>query len=335
MATLVGAALVAFAAPGDPLRLQYALALAVVCAAAVLHLLDLPAGVPRQLPLARRDGGLHHRPRHRGVHQPGAEDPRRSPRGATPTSGVLAAAERLKETMASSVSTEGYFVEVIALIHSIPRANLYSVAIGVSAFLIVRLMKRYAPKIPGALVALVLLTTARRAASTSRPRASACSAPIPSGAPALTLPAIPAGRLPAAAAGRPGDRGHPPLRRPAGGPQLQQQVRLQGRRRPDAVRLRRGQPGGRLHRVAASRATAPPARRRWMPRARAASCPAWWRPGRSRWCCSSSPTCWRSCPMRPWPGSSPTRCCRSSRSTSSANCGTCGARSSGSPPSAC
>ena len=81
MATLVGAALVAFAAPGDPLRLQYALALALVCAAAVLRLLDLPAGVPRQLPLARRDGGLHHRARRRGVHQPGPEDPRRSPRG--------------------------------------------------------------------------------------------------------------------------------------------------------------------------------------------------------------------------------------------------------------
>ena len=49
--------------------------------AAVLRLLDLPAGVPRQLPLARRDGGLHHRARRRGVHQPGAEDPRRSPCG--------------------------------------------------------------------------------------------------------------------------------------------------------------------------------------------------------------------------------------------------------------
>ena len=48
--------------------------------AAVLRLLGVPAGVPRQLPLARRDGGLHHRPRHRGVHQPGPEDPRRSPR---------------------------------------------------------------------------------------------------------------------------------------------------------------------------------------------------------------------------------------------------------------
>ena len=33
MATLVGATLVAFAAPGDPLRLQYALALAVLCSA--------------------------------------------------------------------------------------------------------------------------------------------------------------------------------------------------------------------------------------------------------------------------------------------------------------
>ena len=36
MATLVGAALVAFAAPGDPLRLQYALALALLCAAIFL-----------------------------------------------------------------------------------------------------------------------------------------------------------------------------------------------------------------------------------------------------------------------------------------------------------
>jgi MFS superfamily sulfate permease-like transporter len=47
---------------------------------------------------------------------------------------------------------------VFALIHSIPSANLYSMAVGVSAFLIVRLMKRYAPKVPGALVALVSLT---------------------------------------------------------------------------------------------------------------------------------------------------------------------------------
>ena len=35
--------------------------------------------------------------------------------------------------MATSVNTEGYFVEVIAVIQSVPHANLYSVAIGVSA----------------------------------------------------------------------------------------------------------------------------------------------------------------------------------------------------------
>ena len=61
--------------------------------------------------------------------------------------------------MASSVDTEGYFVELLALLESIPRANLYSVAIGLGALVIVRLLKRYAPRVPGALVALILLTT--------------------------------------------------------------------------------------------------------------------------------------------------------------------------------
>ena len=92
--------------------------------------------------------------------------------------------------MASSVSTEGYFVEVVALVESIPRANLYSVAIGVSAFLIVRLMKRYAPRIPGALVALVLLTVVV-AVFDLPARGVGVLGAIPSGAPSLTLPAIP------------------------------------------------------------------------------------------------------------------------------------------------
>jgi SulP family sulfate permease len=104
--------------------------------------------------------------------------------------GVLAAAERLKEAMGTSVETEGYFVEVIALIQSIPHANLYSVAIGVSAFVIVRLMKRHAPRIPGALVALVLLTAA--VAWWDLPsKGVGVLGSIPSGLPTLTLPVIP------------------------------------------------------------------------------------------------------------------------------------------------
>ena len=104
---------------------------------------------------------------------------------------MLAAAEQLKETLATSVTTEGYFVEVVALIQTIPRANLYSVAIGVGAFLIVRLMKRYAPKIPGALVALVLLTTLVALLDLPAKGVAVLGNTIPSGLPALTLPAIP------------------------------------------------------------------------------------------------------------------------------------------------
>ena len=60
--------------------------------------------------------------------------------------------------MATSVDTTGYFVELIALLESIPQANLYSVAIGLGAFVIVRLLKGYLPKAPAALIALILMT---------------------------------------------------------------------------------------------------------------------------------------------------------------------------------
>jgi SulP family sulfate permease len=81
-------------------------------------------------------------------------------------------------------------VELVALADSIPRANLWSVAIGVSAFLIVRLMKRYLPRIPGALVALVLLTVIVAVFDLADKGVGVLGA-IPSGAPSLTLPAIP------------------------------------------------------------------------------------------------------------------------------------------------
>ncbi len=115
-----------------------------------------------------------------------------APHVADAGSGVLAAAEQLHGAMASSVNTEGYFLELVALFDSIPRANLWSVAIGVSAFLIVRLMKRYAPKIPGALVALVLLTVVVAYFDLAAKGVGVLGA-MPSGPPALTLPAIPSG----------------------------------------------------------------------------------------------------------------------------------------------
>ena len=158
MAGLVGAALVAFAAAGDPLRLQYALALALLCGVLFFLFwafrLAFLANFLSRAVMAGFITGLGVEVFTNQVRKILA-----APHVTDAASGVVMAAEQLKEAMASSVNTEGYFVEVIALIHSIPRANLYSVAIGLSAFLIVRLLKRYAPKVPGALVALVLLTT--------------------------------------------------------------------------------------------------------------------------------------------------------------------------------
>jgi SulP family sulfate permease len=190
MATLVGAALVAFAAPGDPLRLQYALALALICALLffvfwVFRLAFLANFLSRAVMAGFITGlGIE-------VFTNQVRKILAAPHLSDATSGLLAAAEQLKETLATSVSTEGYFVEVIALVQSIPRANLYSVAIGVGAFLIVRLVKRYAPRVPGALVALVLLTTLVALLDLPAKGVGVLGNAIPSGLPALTLPAIP------------------------------------------------------------------------------------------------------------------------------------------------
>jgi len=189
MAGLVGAALVAFAAPGEPLRLQYALALALICGLLFFVFwafrLAFLANFLSRAVMAGFITGLGVEVFTNQVRKILA-----APHAAEAASGVLAAAERLRDAMATSVNTEGYFVEVLALIDSVPRANLYSVAIGVSAFLIVRLLKRYAPRIPGALVALVLLTAAVAVFDLPTKGVGVLGA-IPSGAPTLTLPSIP------------------------------------------------------------------------------------------------------------------------------------------------
>jgi high affinity sulfate transporter 1 len=192
MASLVGAALVAFAAPGDPLRLQYAMALAVLCALIFFIFwffrLAFLANFLSRAVMAGFITGLGVEVFTNQVRKILA-----APHVSGASSGLLAVAEHLKETMATSVQTEGYFVEVIALFHSIPQANLYSVAVGVSAFLIVRLMKRYAPRIPGALVALLLLTTLVAVLDLPSKGVGVLGNAVPAGAPSLSVPSIPLG----------------------------------------------------------------------------------------------------------------------------------------------
>jgi len=105
-------------------------------------------------------------------------------------SGAGSLAMRLHDSLATSIGTTGYFAEVIALIRSIPHANWYSVAIGAGTFAIVRLMKRYTPKIPGPLVALIVMTVIVAVFGLDGKGVGVLGT-IPSGLPSLTVPNVP------------------------------------------------------------------------------------------------------------------------------------------------
>ena len=97
---------------------------------------------------------------------------------------------QLHDSLATSIPTTGYFAEVIALIQSIPHANWYSLAIGVGAFAIVRLMRRYTPKVPGPLVALIVMTVIVAVFGLDKKGVSVLGT-IPSGLPTFTVPNVP------------------------------------------------------------------------------------------------------------------------------------------------
>ena len=187
IAALVGATLLAFAAPGDPLRAQYAGALAAMCGLLFLVFwyfrLAFLANFLSRAVLVGFISGL-------GIEV--LTNQVRKILAASAESGaeVVGVASQIRDAINSSMDTEGYFVEVLDLLKSIPRANLYSVAVGVGTLVLVRLLKRYAPKVPGALVALILMTTLVAAFSLDQRGVSVLGA-IPSGPPSISVPAVP------------------------------------------------------------------------------------------------------------------------------------------------
>jgi len=184
---IVGAVLIGFAPIGDPLRVQYALALAMMCGLLFfvfwLFRLAFLANFLSRAVLAGFITGL------------GTEvltNQVRKILGASHGggSGLEAFVQQLHGAIATSVDTTGYFVELIALFESIPHANLYSVAIGLGAFVIVRLMKRYMPKAPAALIALILMTVTVAMLGLDQKGVKVLGA-MPSGLPSLTAPNVP------------------------------------------------------------------------------------------------------------------------------------------------
>ncbi len=187
IAALVGATLLAFVAPGDPLRAQYAGALALMCAVVFgvfwYFRLAFLANFLSRAVLVGFISGL-------GIEV--LTNQLRKILGAAHGSGaeVASLATQIRDAMASSIETEGYLVEVMELLKSIPRANLYSVAVGLGTLMLVRLLKRYAPRVPGALVALILMTAIVAAFNLDQQGVSVLGT-IPSGLPSIGFPAVP------------------------------------------------------------------------------------------------------------------------------------------------
>ncbi|MGB5717729.1 MAG: SulP family inorganic anion transporter [Gammaproteobacteria bacterium] len=187
IAALMGATLIGFAPIDDPMRMQYAMAFAMMCGLLFfvfwLFRLAFLANFLSRAVLAGFITGL-------GVEVLTNQVRRILGASHAAGSGLETIAMQLHDAMATSVDTTGYFVEVIALIESVPRANVYSVMIGLGAFVIVRLMKRYAPKAPAALIALVLMTVIVSMFNLDQ-KGVGVLGELPSGLPTLVIPDVP------------------------------------------------------------------------------------------------------------------------------------------------
>jgi len=152
MAALIGAALLGMAVPAD-MRLHYALAVTLMCGFLLLifwyfRLAFLANFLSRPV-LVGFFSGL-------GIEVFANQSRNILDATAVKASEVETVVTEIKESL--PIETEGFGIELIELVNAVPEANLYSVTIGVSTIVVIRLLKRYTPKLPGALVALVLAT---------------------------------------------------------------------------------------------------------------------------------------------------------------------------------
>lgn len=103
--------------------------------------------------------------------------------------GIEVLFSQMRKIMAVSVEAEGFFREAWATLLAIPATSFWSVTIGVGTIIVIRLLKRYAPKLPGALIALALATIVVALFDLDQRGVSVLGA-IPAGLPAFALPAV-------------------------------------------------------------------------------------------------------------------------------------------------
>ncbi len=101
--------------------------------------------------------------------------------------GIEILTSQVEKIMNISVDTGEWVTDVGEIVTSIPDASLASVVVGVSTIVILRLTKRYTPKLPGPLIALVLVGGVVYA---SEPDGVSVLGEIPSGLPGLSFPTL-------------------------------------------------------------------------------------------------------------------------------------------------
>jgi sulfate permease, SulP family len=200
IAAILGAVLIGYAPIGDPLRMQYALALALLSGLLFFvfwHFrLAFLANFLSRAVLAGFISGL-------AISVLTSQTRKILGVSHVELSGLVSAAQNIKDSIGTSVTSTGYFVELITLFESIPHANPYTFTIGAGTFVLLLVLKKCAPKLPAALATLLLMTVIVAVFDLEQKGVKVLGT-TPSGLPSLTLPAVPltdyAGLLPSAMA---------------------------------------------------------------------------------------------------------------------------------------
>lgn len=102
--------------------------------------------------------------------------------------GVEILTSQVRRILALEVHAEGWVREVIALVGALPEASVASTMVGVTTIVIIRVLSRLAPRVPGSLVALLVVGGA---VAWLQPEGVAVLGPVPAGLPPVTVPVMP------------------------------------------------------------------------------------------------------------------------------------------------
>jgi high affinity sulfate transporter 1 len=97
---------------------------------------------------------------------------------------------QVEKILGLSIDTGGWLTDVWGIVTGIPEASVASVVVGASTIVLLRVLSRFAPKLPGSLIALVVVGGA---VYLLEPDGVSVLGEIPSGLPSLSFPMLSAG----------------------------------------------------------------------------------------------------------------------------------------------